>query len=185
MTPLKTSIAVALSVLALVATSNAAPNAPARQKAPTFAQAIRPAPKRISHYMREMGLTYLEALPTLREANVDRQFESVTMQTDHLDSVRAHMKLNAALPGDKGFIEALWSASNRANSSGMCIWQQSDGTMSENACTAIWEQASACNSRVQEAIDSGIFNDNWNVDCEGGEDVFDEFYGVGKLVWGK
>jgi TonB family protein len=183
MPAIKVGIAVVIITLTSMGNSMAATKAPV----PTFAQATKPKPKRISHYMREAGLTVLESLDGLESAEtkyavgvfsggsgpmIDQDKELIDLREKSPDHLMAHMKINEQFPGDHHFLTALHLATLGASAVGQCVPAEYGGNKTKEECRESLERYVGCKRWVQDAIDSGIFNDNWNVECMGGEEEY-------------
>lgn len=131
-------------------------------------------PQKISHYMREVGLTYLEWVQKHYEAqlyyslgihagqiNEDAKLASESAD-EILDQIESRMKINIQLPGDKDFLSVLKFTRTTGSLASMECNSKDKGEICEQLRTFI-----SCKSWMQESIDSGIFEDSWHEGCYG------------------
>ena len=133
-----------------------------------------PNPQRISQYMREVGLTYLEAVEKNYDANRhwgiglhDSDKLAAESEGEILDMLENRMKINTHAPGDKDFLSVLKFTRVRGANAGLELGLCAHGQMEREDCFKHLAQYVACKDWMKESIDSGIFEDNWHEACYG------------------
>lgn len=131
-------------------------------------------PQRISHYMREMGLTYL--------GEVHRNYEAATnysiklddtdkivreSSNETLDMFEKRIKINLQAPGDKDFLEVLKFTRSMGGLAGGEVGLCGGGQKPQQECDRDLAAYISCKNWMERSIDSGIFQDNWHEDCYG------------------
>lgn len=131
-------------------------------------------PQKISHYMREVGLDYLDGVNDLYEAQTkyslrfDDYDKSLMERLEKtLDMLMDRMKLNTHAPADKDFLAVLGTTSGMASIAGMGLGAYSRGKMSKEESDAQLSRYIYCKHWVKESIESGIFDDSWHEGCLG------------------
>lgn len=131
-------------------------------------------PQKISHYMREIGLTYLEWAQKAYEAHTSYVIalsagqinETAKLDRDTadtiLDQIESRMKINTQAPGDKDFLDVLEFTRVKGRLAGHQPCYPKD----EGSC-ALLQTFIACKAWVRQSIDSGIFEDSWHDGCYG------------------
>lgn len=133
-----------------------------------------PNPQRISHYMREAGLTYLEEVRLEHEAAMhysislhDSDNAARESSNETLDLLEKRIKINVQAPGDKDFLSVLIYTRSIGSLSGGEVGLCSRGQKNQEECDLHTSQYIACKNWLSNDIEGGVFQDNWHTDCYG------------------
>lgn len=131
-------------------------------------------PQKISHYMREAGLTYLEKAQRDYEAQMrysmeltDEQKSASESEDEALEMLEERMMINLQAPADKDFLSVLKQTGQMASLAGLGVGLCSRGTKPQAECDTRLSRYVACRNWMKESIDTGVFDDSWHTECYG------------------
>ncbi len=136
-------------------------------------------PQRISHYMRQAGLLYLEE--TERDHNAEVEYagnlingisdnaakEAVESEDNLLQMFEDRMNINIQAPSDKDFLAVLKHTSMMGRLAGSGLLSCSTGIKPKAECDLYLSRYVSCKIWMKESIDSGVFDDSWHEGCYG------------------
>lgn len=136
-----------------------------------------PNPHKISQYMRDAGLLYLETAHDVYEAHEkfsislnENDKASQEAEDKLLEMLKDRMNIHTQLPADNDFLSALiWTGdmAHLAGDVGICTRDNRPKEECQKEFDDYLSKYIFCKDWMKDSIDSGIFNDSWHEGCLG------------------